>query len=523
MDTLFETLKEALLSPYRKKYWSLEYLSQRKNLSRDHMKWLLRKDDSLLSVLKKDWKNLSEDQIEHLTKRFGWLKCKEPILELEGWNTVELPSELRFHLDTLMVSNTPLKALPSDLSVDRLSLRNTKVENLPDNLTLKELDISSTPLKKLPQNLSVDFLDIYDSPIETLPHDISLNIARFVGTQIHHLPDHLRLSILDIYAAPITQLPNNLNTGKLYLHETQITHLPADLCSETVHISDTPLKTLSSNMHIKQLFLDNTFVDTIPENSELKILHVHNTPLREISSNTENLDELYLYNTQVEHLSEGMILEKLAISETPLRRLPTTLKVRHLKLENPVLESFPLGFSCEHLELRYDNPKGIIVPDFPDDCSTKSISIYFDSSLFNDIDLSQFIKVPTHAKFIFQDFERTVELDFEECLAHQGALQILNAAKEISNILENDINHTEKSKKVLVAEVFKSIQKNGGLNYFQCLTHSYQSNNVQKNPTVPAQAVEGRTRCPSEAQSLKSPIPQNSKEINYTEPISFEL
>ena len=114
-----------------------------------------------------------------------------------------------------------------------LDLRETKVTELPDNLTVRGwLDLSGTGITTLPNNLTVkNYLDLRYTKITELPNDLTVGGLELSGTGIRNLPDNLTVGGgLDISDTGIADLPNNLTVAVgLDLTGTDIATLPDNL------------------------------------------------------------------------------------------------------------------------------------------------------------------------------------------------------------------------------------------------------------------------------------------------------
>ena len=114
-----------------------------------------------------------------------------------------------------------------------LDLRETKVTELPDNLTVRGwLDLSGTGITTLPNNLTVkNYLDLRYTKITELPNDLTVGGLELSGTGIRNLPDNLTVGGgLDISDTGIADLPNNLTVAVgLDLTGTDIVKLPDSL------------------------------------------------------------------------------------------------------------------------------------------------------------------------------------------------------------------------------------------------------------------------------------------------------
>jgi len=146
-----------------------------------------------------------------------------------------------------------------DGSEGNLSLTNTKITQLPDNLTVNgNLSLSNTPIIKLPNNLTVNGgLYLSDTPITKLSDTLKVSGDLYLnGTPITKLPDNLTIN-RDLYLnrTLITKLPNNLTVrGTLELSNTPITFLPNNLTiGGDLSLSDTPISEKYTKEQLTQM------------------------------------------------------------------------------------------------------------------------------------------------------------------------------------------------------------------------------------------------------------------------------
>ncbi|KAJ4801340.1 Disease resistance protein (CC-NBS-LRR class) family protein [Rhynchospora pubera] len=160
------------------------------------------------------------------------LRLLPEIMKIEGWDK---------HLTTVVVRDTTIDTLPSNellkmRSLEHLSLRNTKIREIPE----------------LPESLKT--LDIEGTPIETLPVSSPrpyLTTLLLRNTKVREIPKSFeKLEYLDVRDTFVQSLPDSLwNNGQLksVLASDTLQHLNgppsrADLHSlrilETVHVSN---------------------------------------------------------------------------------------------------------------------------------------------------------------------------------------------------------------------------------------------------------------------------------------------
>lgn len=145
----------------------------------------------------------------------------------------KLPDNLQLNYLSIM-RDSKLNVLPNDLTVNNLTINTKLINKLPHNLiVINRLDASFSNITELPDDLRVNYLDMQHSSklkyiSENIKYFIYLNIS--FCNNIKKLPDDLVISdILNISFSSIRKLPNNLHARVLHMKNTKIKELPLDL------------------------------------------------------------------------------------------------------------------------------------------------------------------------------------------------------------------------------------------------------------------------------------------------------
>lgn len=163
-----------------------------------------------------------------------YLESGDAIIKLTGI-TDELPEDL--HLCTLSLIDSSIKCLPDDLDVQFLEIiRCPNLKTLPDRLYLSSLQIEDSNIDRLPEDFSCseslslkncpllkkipdtciafsNYLTLYNCPlISVLPKiRVIFGDLNIIGTQIRKLPDHIKIG------------------GSLTVNESSLETIPADI------------------------------------------------------------------------------------------------------------------------------------------------------------------------------------------------------------------------------------------------------------------------------------------------------
>lgn len=162
----------------------------------------------------------------------GNLKRFEGNLCLVKTNVTELPTGL-YVGKTLDISDSMINRLPEGLSgCDSITLTRSAVTELPDNLTLINLDISHTVIEQLPQGLEVlNCLIANDTIFKRWP--ASTKVGTYLGlarSKVAELPDGMTLDgFLDISNSQLKRLPSNLTVKSLIAHSPYLRRIGKNL------------------------------------------------------------------------------------------------------------------------------------------------------------------------------------------------------------------------------------------------------------------------------------------------------
>ena len=136
-------------------------------------------------------------------------------------------------MNTLSVSdNTTLSTIPDGVNIKfMISIHDSSVASLPQNLSnLESIDIMRSPITAFPSGMRLRYFRIHGSNIQNLPDDLSVTQLELKDTLITELPDSLRVHAdLAVVNTPLKKLPNNLILKSLIAVNTDLTELPAGL------------------------------------------------------------------------------------------------------------------------------------------------------------------------------------------------------------------------------------------------------------------------------------------------------
>lgn len=203
----------------------------------------------------------------------------------------------------LSLANTDIERLPDNLSVRSLDLRHcAALTALPDTLNVRRLDISHTAIRELPAGLRVYELIAQDTPLKKLPHDLVVEYQLDL-TNCRHL----------------TELPPNLMVGALILHNCRrLRRLPDGL--EVFHLDITDCRNLERFGKTGKIAVGR--IDA--ENCQR---------LREIPAWVESVSTLNLRGCErITDLPEGLrVAAWVEIADTSLTRLPHSLRETQIR------------------------------------------------------------------------------------------------------------------------------------------------------------------------------------------------
>lgn len=258
-------------------------------------------------------------------------------LDLADSKIEKLPDNLTVN-GLLNLINSNIKELPDKLTVNgSLWLENTKIERLPENMSIKGgLWLEKTNIERLPDNLSVKTdLNLSDTPIKELPMGLTVGKDLILSnTPIKELPKNLTVGgDLDLYNTPIKELPDNITIGKnLYLENTKIERLPDNLTvNGMLDLTNTPIKELPQNLTVNgMLELSDSKIERLSENLSVKgDLNLRNTPIKELPDNLTVGLSLDLSKTPIKELPKNLTVGwMLDLTNTAVTELPADLKVK---------------------------------------------------------------------------------------------------------------------------------------------------------------------------------------------------
>lgn len=153
----------------------------------------------------------------------------------------KLPDNLQLNYLSIR-RDSKLNVLPNDLTVNNLTINTKLINKLPHNLiVINRLDASFSNITELPDDLCVGNLDMSSSKLMHIPKSIKhfnyLNLSSC--NNLKKLPDNLVISnILNISYSNIRTLPKKLHTRSLFIKNTKIKVLPLDLIvTDYIYIS----------------------------------------------------------------------------------------------------------------------------------------------------------------------------------------------------------------------------------------------------------------------------------------------
>lgn len=144
----------------------------------------------------------------------------------------KLPDNLQLNYLSIM-RDSKLNVLPNDLTVNNLTINTKLINKLPHNLiVINRLDASFSNITELPDDLCVRNLDMYSSKLMHIPKSIKhfnyLNLSSC--NNLKKLPDNLVVfNRLNISYTNLRKLPKNLHVKTLSMLHTKIKELPLDL------------------------------------------------------------------------------------------------------------------------------------------------------------------------------------------------------------------------------------------------------------------------------------------------------
>lgn len=193
---------------------------------------------------------LYSEEIEKLQKYFPYDKfyIKDHKIICNSGLTIDSTIPLEKLPDNLQLNyldirrDSKLNVLPNDLTVNTLTINNGQITKLPHNLTvINRLEAPFSNITELPDDLHVNYLDMHSSKLKYISENIKyftyLNIS--FCNNIKKLPDDLVISdILNISYSSIRKLPHNLHARVLHMRNNKIKELPLDLAvTDAIFIS----------------------------------------------------------------------------------------------------------------------------------------------------------------------------------------------------------------------------------------------------------------------------------------------
>jgi len=203
-------------------------------------------------------------------------------LDLSGTKIKKMPG---VKLQTFVCRNGRIDAFDPAFNVSKnLILSNTKLQKLPDNMTLESLYIEDTNLTTLPKNLTVEKLDIAGSSIQTLAVE-GLKILRSVnirGCDIVDLGDVSVDKLADVSSCFINsklrkfpKVPKPYKIENLHLNGSHFEKLPSNMIVEgkLVLIGMPNIKELPKKLTVGGILsLTDTNIKELPPDLNAKVV-----------------------------------------------------------------------------------------------------------------------------------------------------------------------------------------------------------------------------------------------------------
>jgi hypothetical protein len=139
-------------------------------------------------------------------------------LYLSGSGIGSLPANLR--LIDLDISDTPIRSLPSGIDVRVLTMRRCAIARLPGDIRIgQRLYADGSALEAVPDTLGpLQMLTLCRTRIERLPENLSIENLALSNTSILRLPERLTAVVLDISSTAISHVPKGCVVEKWLLH-----------------------------------------------------------------------------------------------------------------------------------------------------------------------------------------------------------------------------------------------------------------------------------------------------------------
>ena len=168
-------------------------------------------------------------------------------------------------VDTLNISHTPIHEINETLRVKNLeavNCQNLTSLSLPKSQA-KKINLMGSNLSHI-HHIETQILNITNCKnITSLNDHVSFCDLTATNSRLKELPNNLTAGNLNIAGCPIKQLPENLVAVKLDASETNIENIPQSICCDELILDDTKINIIPEDIQVKYLSLQNTPVDTI--------------------------------------------------------------------------------------------------------------------------------------------------------------------------------------------------------------------------------------------------------------------
>jgi len=275
------------------------------------------------------------------------IACQKLYLNFPECKVKEIPEDV--DITELYLDKSPDIILPKGLTVDIISLVNSKVSKLPEHMKVKGiLDLSSSVIDEIPIGLKVNSLylnklikkipsgtEIYKNLDLSLAEDVelpdNLHLDSIKGvSNLSKLPNgfYVRNDDLDLSESKIKELPENLTvlSGELKIPKG-ITHLPPWLRAEKLDLQNSDVVSIEWNTKVNQLNINNTKIKELPLHKSYLYLSLRNTPVEEIPEEIKSVGFLDIRGTKIEKIPDSLKNVSTMYINDKISSLPETLSV----------------------------------------------------------------------------------------------------------------------------------------------------------------------------------------------------
>lgn len=307
-----------------------------------------------------------------------------------------------FKADTIDISYTQVRSLPSDLEVNDLNIEGTDIDTLP-NIKIKDRLRIGDKIEKIPDNFQIGRLTLFNRVID-VGKNVSIgsltlnNVAGKIG-EFLHIKDYLSLidcNKLKLPKAILTDPECNCSLSKLIMTEFPaisienmtiqdciILSLKKVRCSR-LHIKDSDVTTFPLNTKkLERLKFDRVKNLTIPKNLNLQRLVIYECPditeiegiaadvihilpeqnitiknckcklldAQRISIEIDSIKALTLdlEYADISSLPDNLTLDSLLLHGSSIEKLPNRLKVHKLHITDTIINDLPKDLEADYI------------------------------------------------------------------------------------------------------------------------------------------------------------------------------